>query len=300
MSVMIRRVRSVAEYHACEDLQRRAWAMQDDLEIVPMHMMVAMQENGGLVLGAFEGSRVVGCVLGFPGLTAEGKPKHCSHLMASDPECQGQGIGYQLKLAQREAALAQGFDLVTWTFDPLQARNAYLNLHKLGGVSARYLPDLYGPLMDGLNAGLPTDRLEVEWWIASQHVSDRLAGGQGGIQDAAGYRAPADDGEWVLRAEVTPDGHLVPGEANLHASSGAVRVEVPLDHSSTKSADLGAARAWRLETRRLFQHYFAAGYGALDFCRHQVERLERGWYVLRRDGREGQPGRRTTEGATGV
>jgi len=261
--------------------------MQDDLEVVPLHLMMAVQENGGLLLGAFSESTLVGCVLGFPGFTADGKPKHCSHLMAIAPAHQSSGIGYQLKLAQREVALARGFDLVTWTYDPLQSRNAYLNIHKLGGVSTSYLPNLYGSLMDGLNAGLPTDRLQVEWWISSRWVRERLVGGDDAGQSATRPgAAPIGEEVWGLRATLTAGGCLIPGEPHLDAGLRALRVEIPLDHQSTKSADLTAAQAWRLDVRRLFQYYFAAGYAAVDFVRARIDGLERGWYVLRRDSGE--------------
>ena len=142
--------------------------MPDGLEVLPVHLMVAVPRNGGLLLGAFDGDDLVGYVFGFPGITAGGKLKHCSHMMGVAPGCQVRGIGYQLKLAQREHLLARGCDLVTWTYDPLASRNAYLNLAKLGVVCRTYLQDYYGPMTDGLNAGLPADRLQVDWWIGSE------------------------------------------------------------------------------------------------------------------------------------
>ncbi|MGD9316090.1 MAG: GNAT family N-acetyltransferase, partial [Anaerolineae bacterium] len=131
MNVLIRPLESIAEFHACEALQRRVWVLPDDLEVVPLHLLLTAQRNGGLVLGAFDGGELVGFLFGFPAYDQDGRPKHCSHMMGVDPDCQGAGIGYQLKLAQREFALAQGLDLVTWTYDPLESRNAYLNIHKL-------------------------------------------------------------------------------------------------------------------------------------------------------------------------
>ncbi|HSN73476.1 MAG TPA: GNAT family N-acetyltransferase, partial [Anaerolineae bacterium] len=161
------------EIHAVEQLQRDAWGVPD-LEIVPLHMLITPPRNGGLLLGAYDGERLVGFVFGFLGLTADGRLKHCSHMAGVHPDYRDQGVGYQLKLAQRGHVLAQGIDLITWTFDPLETRNAGLNFHKLGAVCNTYLRNLYGEMHDVLNAGLPSDRFQVDWWVGSQRVAERL------------------------------------------------------------------------------------------------------------------------------
>jgi predicted GNAT superfamily acetyltransferase len=273
MGVIIRPVQTIDEYHACEALQRQAWPMDDDLEVVPLHLLLSVHNNGGLLLGAFDGDEMVGFVFGHPGLTGEGKLKHCSHMMGVRPQKQSTGIGYQLKLAQRQAVLEQGLDLVTWTYDPLLSRNAYLNLHKLGVVSRTYLPDHYGPLCDGLNAGLPTDRFEVEWWIASPRVQGRLGGREGDP-----LRAPAVQANRTRR---TAAGFLEPGALTLEAGPAMVLVEIPDDYQAMKAAVPALALDWRLATRQLFAFYFAAGYTAVDFLSQQSEGERRGFYVLR-------------------
>ena len=158
----IRPVSEQAEYLATERLQSEVWNLPD-VEIVPLHVLVTAAKNGGLLLGAFDGDRLAGFVFGFPGLTADGRLKHCSHMAGVHPDYRDQNLGYRLKLAQREVVLSQGIDLITWTFDPLEARNAWLNFHKLGAVCNTYLRNVYGDMRDGLNAGLPSDRLQVEW-----------------------------------------------------------------------------------------------------------------------------------------
>ena len=270
MDVTIRSLETLDEVRACEELQRQAWAMPDDLEVVPLHLLVTVQRNGGLLLGAFDGASLVGCVFGFPGLTVEGRPKHCSHMMAVAPAYQSLGVGYQLKLAQR--AQAQGFDLIAWTYDPLESRNAYLNLHKLGGVCRRYIRDYYGPMADGLNRGLPTDRFEVEWWIGEERVQRRLAG-----------RAVASVSGRVAQAHVprrTRVGLLAPGQLALNADAPLVEVEVPADYQAIKAADPGLALEWRLATREVFEAYFAAGYTAVDFVSRLVEDERHSFYFL--------------------
>jgi chorismate synthase len=273
MKVTIRPVQTIDEYHACEALQRQAWPMDDDLEVVPLHLLLSVHKNGGLLLGAFDGDDLVGFVFGHPGLTSEGALKHCSHMMGVSPEKQSAGIGYQLKLAQRQAVLEQGLDLMTWTYDPLLSRNAYLNLHKLAAVSRTYLPDCYGPLMDGLNVGLPTDRLEVEWWISSPHVQRRLA-------DAEGERLPSPAVR-ANRTRRTAAGFLEPGALTLAAGPAVVLVEIPADYQAVKAAAPALALEWRQATRHLFEFYFAAGYGTVDFLSERIEGDRRSYYVLR-------------------
>lgn len=270
--IAIRPLGAIEEYHACEELQRRVWAMPNDLEVVPLHMLLTVQKHGGSLLGAFDGKELVGFVFGFPGLCDGERPVHCSHMMGVCPSYQGRGVGYKLKLAQREFVQAQGIDLVSWTYDPLESRNAYLNLGKLGAVCRTYIRDLYGPLTDGLNAGLPSDRFQVEWWVASERVRKRLAG------DAI-PPVPAP----CVRVNITgrtAEGLLTPGSLILDADTGAVGVEIPMNYQAIKSGDPGLALAWRMAMRQIFEAYFAAGYLATDFRSHQVDGERHSFYVL--------------------
>ncbi len=273
MDIEIRPVEAIAEYHGCEELQRLAWAMPDSqLEVVPLHLLRAVHDNGGLVLGAFDGGEMVGFVFGFPGLHAAGRLKHCSHMMGVRPDYQGRGVGHQLKLAQRAAVLDQGLDLVTWTYDPLESRNAYLNLHKLGATCRTYIRDLYGPMRDGLNAGLPTDRFQLEWWIASEWVEGRLAGDPG--------LPRSESPQQVNITGQAPSGRVTPGEYSLDLEAPWLQVEIPADFQAVKAADPGLARAWRFATREIFESYFAAGYAAADYRTDTAGGQRRGFYVL--------------------
>ena len=170
MTIEIRLVQTIAEYRAVEQMQREVWNLEE-VEVVPDHLLLTVQKNGGLVIGAFdrppegENEQLVGFVFGFAGLTAAGQVKHCSHLAGVLPTHQNLGLGYRLKLAQRAHVVAQGIDLVTWTFDPLESRNARLNFHKLGVTCHTYLRNLYGDIRDALNAGLPSDRFQVDWRV---------------------------------------------------------------------------------------------------------------------------------------
>jgi predicted GNAT superfamily acetyltransferase len=262
------------EVRACEEIQFHTWRMANYREVVPLHMLVATARGGGLLLGALSGNQVVGFAFGFPGVTGEGRLKHYSHMLAVLPEFEGRGIGQQLKLAQRQAILARGLDLVTWTYDPLEARNAFLNLAKLGAVCQTYIRDLYGALADGLNVGLPTDRFEVEWWIASPRVVQRLTG-----QPA---QPPA--GAVVVNATRTvAGGFREPGKMALDLDTPAIRIEVPANYQAIKTGLPALALDWRLATREVFETYFARGYTAIDFVSRITGGTRRSYYILSRE-----------------
>ena len=172
--IAIRPITDVTDLSQVEAIQRDVWDLPDDLMIVPIHMLKAVASFGGVLLGAYthEGD-VVGFVFGFLAVH-HGLYSHHSHMMGVLPAYRDRGIGRLLKLAQREAVLAQGLDTISWTYDPLESRNAHLNINKLGAVCHTYVRDMYGEMVDGLNAGLPSDRFLVQWKLLSQRVIDRL------------------------------------------------------------------------------------------------------------------------------
>lgn len=279
-SISIRAFRDAAEFHQCEELQRRVWGMEN-ISVVPLHLLLTAQKNGGLVLGAFdEQGAMVGFVFGFLGMTDQGQVKHCSHMAGVMPEYQGQQIGYRLKLAQREQVLAQGLDLATWTYDPLEGMNASLNIGKMGVICRTYLPDVYGDTGIQLHLGLPTDRFEIEWWVRSRRVEKRLESRHGKLtlDKALGMGAGrANRTEFgrrgLLRSETD---HRAPG-------AEAVLVEIPADFQAIKSADMGLAREWRAQTREIFEHCFNSGYTVTDFISEVQEGRRHNFYFLQRD-----------------
>ena len=264
-----------------EALQRVVWP-GNDLEVVPTHLLLTAQHNGGLVAGAWVGERLAGFVFSFLGFHEAGparRLKHCSHQLGVHPDFRSAGIGYALKTYQREHVLRQGLDLITWTYDPLLARNAQLNIAKLGAVCATYLPNLYGTLRDGLNAGLPSDRFQVEWWIATRRVTDRLS--RAPSARAALFDLLADGTVW-LNSAGTDDMPQPPGPPFVVPAAGAVMlIEIPVDFLTLKAADPALALRWRMGTRDAFQTLFRQGYAVTDFIR-EPGRAPRAAYVLTR------------------
>jgi predicted GNAT superfamily acetyltransferase len=173
-SPVIRHCHTVPEFEQMVELEFAVWGF-GERDVVPSQMYVVAAKIGGQVLGAFVEEKMVGFALAYPGIR-ECRPYFHSHMVAVLPEYRDLGIGRQLKLAQRADALARGISLIEWTFDPLQTRNAYFNICRLGIVARRYLLDVYGATSSPLHAGLPTDRLVAEWHLDSERVQTVLAG----------------------------------------------------------------------------------------------------------------------------
>jgi predicted GNAT superfamily acetyltransferase len=275
---------------AAEELQREVWP-GSDLEVVPLHMLVTMAHNGGLALGAYHGERLVGFLLGFLG-TDEGpsdrpaltRLKHCSHMLGVLPAYRDHNVGYQLKLAQRDFVNAQGVRLVTWTYDPLESRNARLNIAKLGAVCATYKREVYGVMRDGLNAGLVSDRFQVDWWLTSSRVKERLFGQRAPLVLESFTSAGAE----ILNPTTPGRGDLPrPPERVLGLVGSLALIEIPADFQAIKARDMGLAAAWRAHTRTLFEAAFGSGYWVTDFFFEALGGRPRSFYALSRGVRVG-------------
>ncbi|HWB96692.1 MAG TPA: GNAT family N-acetyltransferase [Bryobacteraceae bacterium] len=162
------------EFEDAVQLQRRIWGFQD-IELLPVRLFVVANKVGGQTYGAYDGNRMVGFCLAIPGLKPGGKSYLHGHMLGVLPEYHNHGIGRLLKLRQREDALARGIELIEWTFDPLEIKNAYFNMERLGAIVRRYVENQYGTTTSFLHGGLPTDRCIAEWWIASDRVKAVLA-----------------------------------------------------------------------------------------------------------------------------
>jgi len=221
--------------HAVEDmrtvlsLQRTVWNFSDE-ELVPVRLFVVGEKIGGHVLGAFDGEQMVGFAYGLPGYRNGHSYVH-SHMLGVLEAYRNTGIGRALKLFQRDIALKQGFELIEWTFDPLEIKNAYLNIEKLGAITRRYTLNQYGITTSPLQAGLPTDRLYAEWWLNSKRVTTLLENGH----------KPG-----------------IPAEAQIN---------VPSEIYSWKAAKDPRALEVQSRNRELFQQYFKSGLSVIGYER---------------------------------
>src|SRR5271155_3648009 len=199
-AIGIRPCQGLDELRACVVLQKEIWNFSD-AELVPLRMFVVAEKVGGQVMGAFNGSEMVGFALSVPG-TRSGHVYLHSHMLAVRQEHRNGGLGRRLKLLQREEALARGIELIEWTFDPLEIKNSYLNIEKLGAISRRYNINQYGITSSPLQGGLPSDRLIAEWWLKSSRVETLLATGKNPpFEQETAIDVPAQIYEWKAGAE---------------------------------------------------------------------------------------------------
>jgi predicted GNAT superfamily acetyltransferase len=172
--IEIRPLTTLEQFERCVVLQLEVWGYSDG-DLIPRRVFLLAERIGGQVLGAFDGDTIVGFAMALPGYR-NGRSYLHSHMLAVLAEYRNAGLGRRLKLAQREDAIARGFDLMEWTFDPLEIKNAHLNIARLGAISRRFKADFYGPSSSPLQGGLPTDRLYAEWWLTSPRVTGTLGG----------------------------------------------------------------------------------------------------------------------------
>jgi len=173
--IEIRPLTAHTEFRDAVRLQQEIWGFED-VELLPLRLFVVASKIGGQALGAFDGGRMIGFCLAIPGLKPGGKSYLHSHMLGVLPEYRDSGVGRRMKLAQREEALARGVDLIEWTFDPLEIKNAYFNMERLGAIVRRYVPNQYGTTSSFLHGGLPTDRCIAEWWISSPRARAIVVG----------------------------------------------------------------------------------------------------------------------------
>jgi chorismate synthase len=253
-AVTIREARGREDYDACVDLQRRVWGLLD-LEITSAIQLIATVHAGGLLLVAeAAASGIVGFSYGFAAWSDGASHLH-SDMLAVLPDWRGRGVGLQLKWAQRAAVLARGLGLVTWTFDPMRAKNARLNLRHLGATARELLPDLYGRTSSALHHGLATDRLLARWQLRSPSVRRLAAGGR--VATTTPPAARLND----VRLQ---GGLLVSSEPRLDLGDRRLLLEIPSDWDAVCRADQGLAREWQGVVRRALEAVFARGYAATD------------------------------------
>lgn len=174
-TIQVRALTTHAEFAEAVRLQKEIWGFRE-VELLPVRLFVVATKVGGQAFGAFDGEKMIAFCLAIPGLKPGGKTYLHSHMLGVLPEYRNFGVGRMLKLAQREEALSRGIQLIEWTFDPLEIKNAYFNIERLGAIVRRYVLNQYGTTTSHLHGGLPTDRCIAEWYIARPEVESLLAG----------------------------------------------------------------------------------------------------------------------------
>jgi predicted GNAT superfamily acetyltransferase len=286
----VRPLKGVEDCLNFQKVTQRIWG-GDTADNIPMHVLITVAKNGGLLMGAFaddgpaDSGKMIGITMGWLGVgvdpatpDAPPKLKFCSHMAGVLPAWQGQHIGLRLKLAQREHVLAQGVtDWMTWTYDPLYRTNGVFNTHRLGGTSTTYIRNLYGELNDDLNRGVPSDRCQVDWRLNSAHVAQKAAAPVGTQPQHATWELENLE---ILPSHTNTAGFAVPGVPNFAGEGRPVAVPIPNDIAAIRRSDNELSLAWRYYLRTIFEAAFDTGYTLVD-CIHLPAQ---GWhYILVRE-----------------
>ena len=267
--IIIRPLKDHAEFRQCERLQKEVWGTV----AASGEVLFVTQKNGGMILGAFAEKRVVGFIYAFLG-RRKGRLIHWSHMMGVEASYRDRHLGYRMKLVHREHALQQGIHAIAWTYDPLQSRNAVLNLTRLGAEIDEYLPDCYGHFPSAIEKGLPSDRLVASWRISSRRVERRLNG------ESTPYSRT--DLPQVNRTATNSRGLLTNRRLQLNLSDSRLLIEIPTNTDEMRTLDMKLALRWRMDVGRLFQRYFRLGYRVQDFVAPTTNSDHRAFYLLSR------------------
>jgi len=287
--IQIRDLTSIDEFRQVVDAEKAIWGYTDQGDLVTVPVFIFTVHRGATLIGAFDSSnppatsassepwpgRMVGFAYAVVGMK-HGKPMQWSHMTGVLPEFRG-GLGFQLKLAQRDRALAQGYDLIEWTFDPMQAMNAHFNFAKLGGVVEEYAPNFYGESTSTLHRGTPTDRVVLSWNITAPHVVRRIEQASSALRVKSHEVAEAPivnttvmEGEWRKTKQI-----------DLTITERRLWIEIPTGFTEMLQRSPERALAWRMDVRQMFDAYLAKGYRAVDFVLQREAGFGR--YLLARD-----------------
>jgi predicted GNAT superfamily acetyltransferase len=271
-NIVVRDIKSTSELRSVEALQKEVWGC-DDLDVVPLTMLVASREVGATLIGAYDGESLVGFVYGFPGYE-QGHLVHHSHMLAVKPAYRNHKLGFKLKLAQRERVLAQGVKRITWTFDPLQSLNAHLNFGKLGVISDTYKINFYGDTTSSFLHQIGTDRLWVTWLIESEPVRERL-------QSERDQKKPPVESENAA-ALVQVSSGWEPKKITDSELFGRnhLSLEIPWDINDLQRERPKLAVEWRKATRWAFTEALNSDYLVEDFYKATRNNQPVGVYLL--------------------
>lgn len=287
MSIDIRPIYALSDMYRAVELQKTYWG--NDLEsVVPAHMLFSIANAGGHVLVAMVDGVMAGVLVGFIGTDIEYERPAAANLqmvskrMVVLPEYRNRGLAYALKVHQRDLTMRQAIRLVTWTFDPLLAANAHLNIRKLGAICPRFKENYYGTSGEGGLAVMgASDRLFVEWWVTNHRVKQRIEGKRGGL----GLQQYLEADVQILNATTPATGGTPwPAERSLNADNAMVLLEIPIDYPAILRTDSTLAQAWRLHIREQLGTLLRSDYVITDFVREKYEGRDRVFYLLSRSG----------------
>jgi len=262
----IRSLHTFDEFRQVMALEGEIWGYGDPEDAVGIPMFVITLKRGGILLGAFDGERMVAFVYSIAGVK-DGRPMQWSHMLGVVPEYRGTGVGRELKLEQRRLSMQMGLDLMEWTYDPLQAVNAHLNFRRLGVVVADYVENVYGESSSILHRGNPTDRFIAQWWMREPRVVEAIADRDGAV---AGDEPSRQNWDCATLVNVpVPRGRWIGcGGVALGSDAPWLTVVIPGGFTEMLTGDPGLALEWRLATREIFNHYLRRGYKVVDFELH--------------------------------
>lgn len=247
-NLSIRPLLNVHEHLLMEELQAEVWCRE---EVVPMNITYTAVKNGGIALGLFDGDNLVGLCFGFAGYKDD-KVYLCSHMLALKEKYRSGGWGEKLKIAQMQEAIRLGYDLMTWTYDPLESPNARLNIGKLRAIVRTYVPNCYGEMLSSINVGLPSDRFIAEWYITSPRVKLPQK-----IENIDQAKVGAQVVYKIKEPQLT--------DVDLKLTAEQILFPIPVSFQDIRSANSGLAMDWRLKSREFFETYFKQGYAVTDF-----------------------------------
>ncbi|MBP2241807.1 putative GNAT superfamily acetyltransferase [Cytobacillus eiseniae] len=275
-SITYKRIYELDEINKVIKLQEDIWGQET---VSPQPQLLASIHHGGIVIGAFAGELLVGFCYGFAGFK-DGETYLVSHMTGILPDYQNHGIGYQLKIKQREWAIEFGYKKIVWTYDPLEIRNGYFNMCKLGAYSNHYIPSYYGEMNDKLNKGLPTDRLLIEWEICSKHVEDTIRDGE--------KDQPESEVKKLLSWNQTEENFPIPEllDVKIDQENKRYCIPVPSNIQFIKQHHSDVALEWRYAVRNAMSKAFANGYMVTRVQKRRNEKVQ--YYIVENKLLEGR------------
>ena len=273
-NIFIRDLSSIEDLSKVREVEKEVWGLAEG-DAMPLLLAIAERAAGNMFIGAFDQKELVGFAFGFFG-REHGQTTIHSHMLAVLEPYRQLDLGHKLKLAQRERALALGIREMTWTYDPLQSRNAHFNFAKLGVISETYKVDFYGTESSSMLHRNSTDRLWVRWLLHSRRVRDRVTGkdGRAEVLDALRHLSPL--------VRFNGDGRPARADLKEALARERVKIEIPGDILEVEESDMGLAREWRAATRWAFTESLRAGFFVAEYCRSLRGQQGPGAYLLQK------------------